>query len=719
MAKGLAVISGSQAVIFKALESGVVQMGNSGSWGEKLAQVTISGSLNISGSAGVKLKVEGSEFRIDNLSGLADQVIISGASDSVTDFGNQDDEYGSLGASKIRDSSYELKGGLKYAATSSAPAGALEDKTSDATAYYNALEGEGAAEAPEDFLVITEDGELRRVNKIDASVVMLNDGQTVEQQVGGLNLNLKHSASDGTIDEKDVNLTKGDLIFKDVQYRTVLSMSNDDNGESVEVKVDLDPDLRVETLSASAGLTVTGSSDLRGKVHVVGAESDLEVDRNLDVHGAATVDGDMTIKGDLTVWGDTTVTTADSKHLKVEDSIIQIGFDQVTGSESASNIDPADFDLGFVFGTANQKALVLKDGVLHFGDTLNSAGDSEITVTASAIDQGKMVLSDLSASQGIDALDLRVHNSATITGKLDANADVDLGASAADQVKIFGTLTASAEALFEDHVTISGDAKSNLTISNGDLTVVGSGSFTGDLNVDGTGSFGQSVTLRAGADLTLDQGNATLTDGDLTISGSALISASAGNALHIENGDILSNKGDLTLEDGNLAVTGSTTLSASAESNALDVASGDVTIRDNLTVEQGVVTLGTDLAQGVLNVAGEWTQSAQLDVKGALNVSGSVLLGHVDADRDSHSRVVVNGEFRIPKFTRDQIPTDYTANPADYEGYMFYLMGEHDDSDPYFPRARKWYFNEGGVWHSSFFWDDQVDLDALDGDPNT
>ena len=696
MAKGLAVISGSNTVVFKALESGVVKMGGVHPDGSSLfAGVTISGSLALSGSEGIKLNVSGSEFKLENLSGDADKIVISGldAATSADSDGNAAQPSVGDDAEIARDRAYQLKGGLLWAATSSAPIGALEDKVTDEDAYYAALEAESGSMAAEDFLMISEDGELRRVNKIDASVVMLNDGQTVEQQVGGLNLNLRRTSGHGEAeDNRDVNLTKGRLELIDVDTRTKITTADSEDGESVQVTIDLDENLEVETLSASMGLEVTGSSNLKGKLHVV--DNSVEIDDALDVHGAATVDGNMTIKGDLTVWGDTTVTTADSKHLKVEDSIIQIGFDQVTGSESASDVDPADFDLGFVFGTANQKALVLKDGILHFGDTLNSAGDSEITVTASAANQGKLVLSDLSASQGIDALDLRVHDSATITGKLTANANVDLGNASTDIVNIIGTLTASAEALFKEHVTISGDDKTDLTISNGDLTVVGSGSFTGDLNVDGTGSFGQSVTLRAGANL-------DITDGNLDVNGVTTLSASLG--------------GDQPALD----VTGTTTLSSSAGSNALHVDSGDVLFDDALTVG-GVVTLND--AAGALNVAGEWTEEAALKVAGSLNVSGSVRLGE-----DLDDRVVVQGQFRIPKFTRTEILADTDANgvpkfvseASQMEGYMFYLDSDHDDNDPYFPRGKKWYFNEGGVWHSSFFWDDGAEALADDGNDAT
>jgi hypothetical protein len=610
MAKGLAVISGSNTVVFKALETGVVKMGGMDGSVLKPASVTISGSLTLSGSEGVHLNVSGSEFRLDNLSGLEDQIIISGSTS----------EDGSL------------RGGLAWNATSSKPPNL-------GTELEPIFE-----EAPDDFITIDSDGHLARSNKITARSVVLDDGTSMEEKLGNAKIRLVGTSVLGGVTGSEVSLTRGDLEFVDVANRTRVTVAQDDESNfSSSVTIDLDPNVKVETLSASMGLEVTGSSVIRGDLHVV-------ADAGAGLTGDATIDGKLTVKGNLDVLGDINQVTINQSNLSIEDAIILVG----------SGSDGTQGELGFIFGTegANNSAFTLKDGDFYLGKTTDNAADDDISPDNDGL--GKLVLANLSASAYVDALDLRVHDTATITGKLDANADVDLGADADSVVKIFGTLTASAPARFQ-----------------------------GAINVDS----GADVTLEAGSDLTLVQGDLTLSDGDLTVSGVSKLSASLG-------------AGSLALD-----VDGKSVLSSSAGVDALHVQGGDVLIDENLTVQNGVVTLG--------NVSGELTSSLgegdmagtiswkagndpSLDVKGGLNVEGSVLLGNSADDI-----VAVQGQLRAPVFSATEVPASYKANQRQLEhaGFMFYLKGE-GIPNTHFAQGNKWYFNENGFWHSSFFWDE-------------
>lgn len=665
MAKGLAVISGSSTVVFKALETGVVKFGGVSADGLTLkpAQVTLSGSLTLKAESaldaadGFALKLDESQFKLENQTGLGDAVIVSGSSlDLAVDAdGNQlplqraDADAANRGTK--RDEAYQLRGGLLWSATSSIHPDMMEDDQSPG--YYDSIDNDdNTYELPEDFVVINSDGELRRVNKIDASAVVLNDGKNVEQKIGVLALEVKLSQStdiDVYADPvvKDINLGRGTLNFKDIEHRTHLTIEDvdpsDDTGKGVEVTVDLDPELRVETLSASMGLEVTGSSNLRGDLHVVGHN--------------ATIDGTMTVKGDLNVWGDTTVTTAESKHLVIEDAVVNLGTANTASATDPIDIEAVDTEFGFLFGDVNTRALVLDGGDLYFGLTgsAEAAGQVDADYESAAAQNLKLYVPNLSASSNISALTLDIGDTATIVGKLTAKADVDLGDAATDTINIIGTLTASAPARFKKDINVADSAK---------------------------------VTLEAGSNLDLDQGTVHIKDGDLTVNGVTTLSASAG--------------GDTKALD----VVGQTVLSAS-DGNALHVTDGDVLIDENLTVgEDGIVKLNSVSGDLVLGNDGalSWNSQAALQVEGSIEVKGNVMLGTGIEDK-----TIVQSQLRIPIFTAADLPADhpYRVNllQPQHSGFMFYLKGD-GIPDTHFAEGNKWYFCENGVWHKSFFFSD-------------
>lgn len=674
MAKGLAVISGSSTVVFKALETGVVHFGGTSADGTilKPAQVTLSGSLTLKAESaldaadGFALKLDESQFKLENQTGIGDSVIVSGSSlaIAVDADGNalplQRADADAANKSNKRDEVYQLRGGLLWAATSSIHPDMMESDQS--AGYYDSIDTlDNSYELPEDFLVINSDGELRRVNKIDASAVVLNDGQNVEQKIGVLGLDIKLSQSTD-IDQytetlKDVNLGRGSLNFKDVEHRTHLTIEDvdpsDSSGKGVEVTVDLDPELRVETLSASMGLEVTGSSKLRGDLHVV-------KDDAAGLTGDAVVDGDMTVKGDLNVWGDTTVTTAESKHLVIEDALIRLGTDHSASTDGSDgvDIDTVQTEFGFLFGDVNTRALVLDSGDLYFGLTGSLAAGNEVTADYESIAAKnlKLYVPNLSASSDISGLTLNIGNTAVITGKLTAKADVDLGDAASDTIHIQGTLTASAPARFKGDINVANNA---------------------------------TVTLEAASNLNLNQGSIDVKDGNLDVNGITTLSASAGGGTKA------------------LDVVGQTVLSASS-GNALHVDDGDVLIDENLTVgADGIVTLNS--TSGQLDLAADgalsWGQNAALQVEGAMRVDGDVLLGdNVD------KKVIAQGQFRVPVFTASDLPEShpYMQNVAqpEHSGFMFYLKGEGIEGT-HFAEGNKWYFCENGFWHKSFFFSDE------------
>ena len=115
----------------------------------------------------------------------------------------------------------------------------------------------------------------------------------------------------------------------------------------------------------------------------------------------------------------------------------------------------------------------------------------------------------------------------------------------------------------------------------------------------------------------------------------------------------------------NIALANGITIEVSGTANEVEVISGSFTLDGNHTITLGLpddVTIANDLT-----------------VEGV---------------------VYANGGFKAPVFAAADIPADYTANPADYAGHMFYLSGSGNAD---FAQGNKWYFNENGEWHASFF----------------
>lgn len=531
MAKGLAVISGSNTIVFKALENGVVQMGGQNASGTlKPAQVTVSGSFIVSGSEGALFNVSGS--------------------------------------------------GISFSAPSEDGIKILSGLASDATSSLD-----------HDFVMIKSDGSLLKSSKIDASAVMLDSGQSVQdlsasidQRIGTSQLTVKDT--DG--DEATVSLTEGSLTLNGVANKTVVNVTQDSAGVA-SYEVTLDENIEVTSVSASSdiqaggNLTVAGDADLNGnadiagtlavggnatlsaELSVVGAaslgstlgvagdatfQSNVTVDALLSA-SSADVAGNLIVRGDLQVIGDTVVTTKNQSNLIIEDAIILVG----SGSDADTD------DLALLFGTANSQALAIKGGEFYLGASSDDAQDAAIAVTADAtLNLGTLKASDVQAST------LSVSTSAAINA-----------------------LTVSGDAYFQQALHVSG----NVTLGSDSSDVV-------TVNAQLTASAGLQAT--------------------------GLIEAQAG-------------------------------LSASAA-----------------------------------------------DIGGATNINGKLT---VNGDVELNS-----GRFSVPRLDRDQAKTlfgDVNGNVPDYdltwEGYMFYLADDDAANDmDAFPQGHKWYFNEGGYWHVSFFY---------------
>lgn len=191
------------------------------------------------------------------------------------------------------------------------------------------------------------------------------------------------------------------------------------------------------------GLTLTGGDILvlDGKVS---ASSDLEAGGNLVVKGNAEVTGSLKVKGNLEVEGDISQTNINQSNLVIEDAIILVG------SGSDGNVG----ELGLVFGSADgaQPAFSLLNGEFYLGRTTDDSLDGNLSSDNDGL--GKLILANLSASATVHALDLRIANSAEVSGTLDVLGNVVLGDSNSDSITLNGVVTATANVSLEEDVTI-------------------------------------------------------------------------------------------------------------------------------------------------------------------------------------------------------------------------------------------------------------------------
>ena len=342
MAKGIAVVSGSNDVVFKALETGIITAGSD----RTSAVIGVTGSLSVSGSTGLPT------LYVDH-----DSVSIVGALDHTGDLQVTGNVYVSLDVSASQD----VKAGR------------------DLIAGRN-LDVEGTG----------------------------NIAQKLTIQTGGLEVDA------------------GETILAD-------KLTVESNGAFITGE-----------LSGSADLNIGGNLDLGGTANI-GDKVTVE-SNGIDVTGDSTFQNNVTIKGNLDVEGDINQTNINQSNLVIEDAIILVG----SGSDASSG------ELGLVFGTENSKAFSLKDGNFYLGDTSDDASDGDLNPDNDGL--GRLILANLSASATVHALDLRVADSAEVTGTLDVRGDVTLGVNNAQTIVLNGVVTASSNVVLEEDVTMGTDS---------------------------------------------------------------------------------------------------------------------------------------------------------------------------------------------------------------------------------------------------------------------
>lgn len=442
---------------------------------------------------------------------------------------------------------------------------------------------------------------------------------------------------------------------------------------------------------------VSGSSDVVFKA----------LETGIVTIGSSATDAEVTLTGSLTI----------NKHADGGDPLIITGLSSSAVSAEADKVLVIDATTGVV---READKLSASDVQLADGQTVeqfSGSVDGRLDTLEASVGTGVLVVS---GSTEIEEVDL-AGGSVRFLGTA-SETDVTVTTSSAGNVVV-------TVGLVPDVTVNTLTASNGLLVSAGGATVTGNISGSGELQVGSNATVGGNLTVAGdflveGSVTTINTTNLTVEDAIILVgSGSDASSGELGIVFGSTNGKSLSlNAGEFYLGnttddtlDGNLdpdndgaGILHLGALSASVGVNALQVEVGanGLTVAGDTTLN-GAVTLG-DAASDAITINGYITGSGSPIV-----VSSSLTVG--DAGNVNSEVTTFVSQVRMPIYTLSgdalegtfpAIPAAYISSPTAQGGHMFYLtastnVGLGDDS--VFPEANKWYMNERGVWHESFF----------------
>jgi hypothetical protein len=213
----------------------------------------------------------------------------------------------------------------------------------------------------------------------------------------------------------------------------------------------------------------------------------------------------------------------------------------------------------------------------------------------------------------------------------------------------------------------------------------------------------QEASIRASADASLEtrlaseeaaraQGDSALST---ALSGEVVRASSVEASLEsrLSSEEVARASADASLEakmDAEVSAIADNTITVNGTANEVEVDGG----------LSGVITLGDASSTITLGLPDD------VVVSSSLTVNGDTTLGVGPID----DQLTIESKMRITLVDRTShaaVLTEYAdaANLAagNFDGHMFYLRGDNVNTGM-FQQGNKWYFCEGGVWHSSFFY---------------
>ncbi len=407
-------------------------------------------------------------------------------------------------------------------------------------------------------------------------------------------------------------------------------------------------------------------SDSNATNHIKGT---VNIDTNLNVGGSVDIDTDLTVHGNLVVDGTTAISAGANGEINLGDGLqdsdtvifnAEIGSDIVPGSDDQYDIGSSskEFRHGYFDGTVNADELQSDSatiGTLKVTDLTNNrvvivgAGD-EIEDDANFTFDGN-VLSVGNTSIDKDAVGINTTgleaDSATITGNLRVDGNVDLGNASTDTVSITGqvdtdvvpstnnerSLGSNSKQWKHLHVNgtgyideVSADSATLGTLKVTDLT-------SGRIVIGGTGG-----EITDDADLTYNTTSDTLAVSNIDIGTSAALASAKVEDLTTNRIVIAGTSGELEDDanftfDGNTFSVGSTTVDKGATGiNTTGLEADSANISNDVSVGGDLQVTGGFTVGGAVTFTGETRYTA----------SHQVLLDGVAVDNNNRAGLAVD-----------------------------------------------------------------------------
>jgi hypothetical protein len=431
------------------------------------------------------------------------------------------------------------------------------------------------------------------------------------------------------------------------------------------------------------------------------------------------------------------------------------------GTISGSTLKPATFTLTGSLLLSGAAEPVLQLQGLTLTATSSVANDTILIKNGNFVREATVLSGNQVVLQGgqnveqrINTLEANLDSSALVVSSSTTSVQVDLDTEA---LKFVGTTNEVDVAITEagsdvqvqiglppavtitDSLTITGGAGNKLIITQGDLDVQNGaisgsgkleigGEITGssNLKINGSGSIGGDLTV--GGNLTVNGAVTVLDTTNLRIEDPIIILGSGSTATDGDKGFIFQraaadNRAFIWDDNTDKFILGSTNNDGTSTDLTVDASTAakstlvvhtlqatDVSgTNGNFT---GNVTLG-DAGTDVITINGYITGSGNIVVSSSLTIGAASNAANETTTFVSKVRMPVfsvSGTYTVAGYPA--VPVAYYTNAADYSGHSFYLTSSNtgsggvpgDEGDGNWLQGNKWYFNERGVWHASFFY---------------